>query len=87
MDFLCSIIYYQNDKQKQKKQKIIINPIKKIKKGNYADNGNRKKKEHMGNYYSKRKKLLNHLINCVKNLEKLSLNKYFFKYYESFLNP
>ena len=47
----------------------------------------RKKKEYMRNYYSKRKKLLNHLINCVKNLEKLSLNKYFFKYYESFLNP
>ena len=29
----------------------------------------------MKNYYDKRKKLLNHLINCVEELENVSLNK------------
>ena len=34
----------------------------------------KEKKEYMKNYYSKRKKLLNHLINCVKELENICLS-------------
>ena len=34
-----------------------------------------KKKEYMKNDYYKRKHLLNHLINCVEELENISLNK------------
>ena len=34
----------------------------------------KEKKEYMKNYYSKRKKLLNHLINCVKELENIYLS-------------
>ena len=33
------------------------------------------KKKHMKNYYYKRKNLLNHLINCVEELESVCLNK------------
>ena len=33
------------------------------------------KKKYMKNYYYKRKKLLNHLINCVTELENICLNK------------
>ena len=37
-------------------------------------------KEYMKNYYSKGKKMLNHLINCVKELENVWLYKYIFKF-------
>ena len=55
----------------------------KIKKRNYANNGNKnmsekegeRKKEYMRSYYYKRKNLLNHVINCVQKLENISLNK------------
>ena len=34
-----------------------------------------RKKEYMRNYYHKRKNLLNRVINCVEELENVSLNK------------
>ena len=51
---------------------------KQIKKRNYANNKNKnmtdegreRKKEYLKNYYNKRKKLLNHLINQTGILEK-----------------
>ena len=39
----------------------------------------------MKNYYYKRKNLLNHLINCVEELENVCLEKLILKY-ESILN-
>ena len=38
------------------------------------------------NYYYKRKKMMNNLINCVKELENISVNKLVFKNYKRFLN-
>ena len=40
----------------------------------------------MKNYYYKRKKLLNHLIDCVEELEGVCINEEKYKYYESILN-
>ena len=40
----------------------------------------------MKNYYYKRKNLLNHLNNCVEELENVCLNKQIFKYDTIFLN-
>ena len=36
---------------------------------------NRERKKYAKNYYYKRRSLLNHLINCVEELENVTLNK------------
>ena len=40
-----------------------------------SDADRKREKEYMRNYYYKRKKLSNHLINCIEELENISLNK------------
>ena len=56
---------------KFKKIYIYIN----IRNKNMSDTDRKRKKEHLKEYYYKRKKLLNHLINCVEELENVCLNK------------
>ena len=51
------------------------------------DEDRESKKEYMRNYYYKRKHLINHLINCVEELENVSLNKQIFSYFESIKKP
>ena len=54
---------------KMKKKKKIIQAIE-IK---ISDEVSERKKEYVRNYYYKSKNLLNHLINCVEELENVSL--------------
>ena len=44
-------------------------------KKNMLDEDKEEKKENMKNYYYQRKNLLNHLINLLQKLEKVSFNK------------
>ena len=53
---------------KKKKKKIIQAIEIKI-----SDEVSERKKEYVRNYYYKSKNLLNHLINCVEELENVSL--------------
>ena len=83
--------YYQGKKEKlQERSREYYRYLpedEKIKKRNYPNNGNKnmsekergRKKEYMRNHYYERKNLLNHVINCVEELENVSLNKENFK--------
>ena len=79
--------YYQckKEKLKERSQEYYRNLPEdgKIKKRNYANNGNKnmaekereRKKDYMRNYCYKRKNLLNHVISCVEELENVSLHE------------
>ena len=60
-----------------------LSEVEKIKK-KYADIRNKifLLKEYKKKNYYERKKLLNHLINCVEELENVFLNSYIFNYHE-----
>ena len=68
--------------------------MRKLKKRKNADTKNKnmpdpdreRKKEYMQNYYYKRKNFFNLVINHVKELERVCLNKQIFKYCKKFLN-